>query len=102
MKSVDDLQREVNLGTHSKRKLMNIGQYHYHLSPYKHSFYEADLCDVLGTNKNDTKMKKVNDSYIWLLVLINSQTKMLYFWAQKSKKAEETSQSLLSLSLIHI
>ena len=84
IQSVDDLQREINLGTHSNTRLRKIGELHYKLSPYKNSFYEADLCDVLGVNKKNKDILSINDGYIWLLLVINIQTKMLYY-RQKQK-----------------
>ncbi len=97
IQSVDDLQREINLGTHSNIRLRKIGQLHYKLTPYKNSFYEADLCDVLGVNKKNKDALNINDGYIWLLLVINIQTKMLYYRPLKSKKAKECTTALLSI-----
>ena len=94
---MDDLQREINLGTHSNTRLRKIGELHYKLSPYKNSFYEADLCDVLGVNKKNKDILSINDGYIWLLLVINIQTKMLYYRPLKSKKAKECTTALLSI-----
>ena len=97
MKELDDFNKEINLGTHSNVKIKKIGEFHYSLSPYKNAFFQGDLMDVFGTNKNDKKVKKDNDGYVWLLLLINNQTKMLYFRPQKTKTGNETSKSLASI-----
>ena len=97
IKTLDELRKEINLGTHSFQKIAKIGQYHYHISPYKHALYQADLMDILGGNKNNFNYKKINDGFIWLLLVINCQTKMLYFRMQKTKTAAETTKALLSI-----
>ena len=97
IQTLENLRKEINLGTHSFRKIDKIGQFHYHAAPYKDAFYQADLMDILGTNKNHFNYKKINEGYIWLLLVINSQTKMLYFRVQKTKTAAETTKALLSI-----
>ena len=97
MKELDDFNKEINLGTHSNVKIKDIGQFHYSISPYKNAFFQGDLMDVLGTNKNDKRVKKENEGFVWLLLVINNQTKMLYFRPQKTKTGNETSKSLASI-----
>ena len=98
IKKLDELNREINLGTHSNVKIKKIGQFHFTMSPEKNSFFQADLMDVLGSaNKKSRKAKTENDGFVWLLLVINIQTKKLYFRAQKSKTAKETSYSLADI-----
>lgn len=97
IRTVEDLEKEINLGTHSFSKLKRIGTYHYHISPYSNTYYQADLLDVVGSMKKDRKYRKANKNYVWLLLVINSQTKKLYFRAQKTKSGSETSNSLESI-----
>lgn len=97
IRTVEDLQKEINLGTHSFSKLKRIGAYHYHISPYSNTYYQADLLDVVGSSKNTKKYLKANKNYVWLLLVINSQTKKLYFRTQKTKSGSETSKSLQSI-----
>ena len=98
IKKLDELNREINLGTHSNVKIKKIGQFHFTMSPEKNSFFQADLMDVLGSaNKKSRKAKTENEGFVWLLLVINIQTKKLYFRAQKSKTAKETSHSLADI-----
>jgi hypothetical protein len=97
LKSVDDLQKEINLGSHTLKHLRDIGQYHYSLNPHQKSSFQADLMDVLGKNGTLKHVRQINKSYIWLLLVINTQTKMLYFRKLKSKKGAETSKALMDI-----
>ena len=98
IKKLDELNREINLGTHSNVKIKKIGQFHFTMSPEKNSFFQADLMDVLGSaNKKSRKAKTENEGFVWLLLVTNIQTKKSYFRAQKSKTAKEMSYSLADI-----
>ena len=97
LKSVDTLQKEINLGTHTLKHLKDIGEYHYSLNPFQNSNFQADLMDVLGKNGTLKHVKEINKSYLWILFVINTQTKMLYFRKLKSKTGEETCRAMVDI-----
>ena len=97
LKSVDNLQKEINLGTRTLKHLKDIGEYHYSLNPFKRSQFQADLMDVLGKNGLLKHVKEINRSYLWILFVINTQTKMLYFRKLKTKKGQETCKALVDI-----
>ena len=97
LQTLKDFKREINLGTHTNKNLKDIGSYHRNIIPKRNGSFQADLVDILGSNKTNKHALKVNDGFVWMLLVINTQTKKVYFRKMKKKTAEETSKNLESI-----
>ena len=97
LQTLKDFKREINLGTHTNKNLKDIGSYHRNIIPKRNGSFQADLVDILGSNKTNKYALKVNDGFVWMLLVINTQTKKVYFRKMKKKTAEETSKNLESI-----
>lgn len=97
LNAAKEFEKEINLGTHAVRKMKDIGQYHRSIVPYKNACFAGDLMDILGSSKTMEYALEENDSYVWLLLVINTQTKMLYFRKMRRKTGDETARNLYDI-----
>lgn len=89
-KSVNKLAEEIDLGTHFQHHPKKIEPFHYTLYPRQNQYFHMDLMDLSSYAGSNRGLK-------WILVLVNAQTKYLYFRLMKTKSAVDVSKALHSI-----
>ena len=75
-----EYEKTSALGTHAGRRKRRRGQHHYNILPHKDEFFEMDLMDVYGKRgKDDNRLRRLNEGYVYLPFVLNGGTKYLYF-----------------------
>ena len=95
LKDLDEYAKKIELGTHQGAPTRKEGEYNYTLYPHRDEFFECDLMDVYGRQASD--VVEVNDGYVFLLLVINAQTKMVYFRPLRGKGGSEVAESLYDI-----
>ena len=83
------------MGTHQGASTRKEGEYNYTLYAHRDEYFECDLMDVYGRRASD--VVKVNEGYVFLLLVINAQTKMVYFRPLRGKGGSEVAESLYDI-----
>ena len=86
------------LGTHTetrKATKRRAGIFHYSIFPHRDEFFESDLMDVFGSRGHeDAALRKLNDGYVFLLLVINVGTKYLHAKKLRTKSGFEVAARL--------
>ena len=107
LKDLTEFAKRSTLGTHtevhsSKRR---TGIFHYGTFPHRDEFFETDLMDVFGARGHeDAALQKLNDGYVFLLLVINVGTKFLYAKKLRTKSSGEVANALRDIFIhdVHI
>ena len=92
LRDVDEYVKNVDFGTHQGVAHRKEGEFSYTLYPHRDEFFECDLMDVYG--KRGVEVAAKNKGYVFLLLVINAQTKMLYFRPLRGKSGVEVAKAL--------
>ena len=92
LRDLDEYAKRIQLGTHQGVAHRKESEYSYTLYPHKDEFFECDLMDVYG--KRTLSAFKLNDGYVFVLLIINAQTKMVYFRPLRGKGGKEVAEAL--------
>ena len=96
-KDLANFAKRNTLGTHTepRKSKKRTGIFHYGIFPHKDEFFESDLMDVFGyRGQEDAQLKKLNDGYVYLLLVINGGTKYLYAKKLRTKSGSEVAARL--------
>ena len=84
--------KKKNLGTHKGVSYKKEGEYNYSIYPHKDEFFECNLMDVYG--KHGKSVLKINEGSVFALIVINIQTKMVYFRLLQTRGGKEVAEAL--------
>ena len=107
LKELAEFAKRGSLGTHTEvhRRRKRTGIFHYGIFPHKNEFFETDLMDVFGARGHeDANLQKLNDGYVFLLLVINVATKYVYAKKLRTKSSGEVAAALKDIFIrnVHI
>ena len=91
LRELDEYAKGILLGTHRGVAHKKEGEYNYSLFAHRDEFFECDLMDVYG--KRPRHIFKLNDGYVFALIVINAKTKMVHFRLLKTKGGVEVAKA---------
>ena len=100
LKELTIFAKRGTLGTHAEvhRHRKRKGTFHYGVFPHSDEFFETDLMDVFGTRGHeDADLRKLNNGYVFLLLVINVGTKYVYARKMLTKSSGEVAAALKEL-----
>ena len=91
LRELDEYAKGIQLGTHRGVAHKKEGEYNYSVFAHRDEFFECDLMDIYG--KRPQHIFKLNDGYVFALIVINAQTKMVCVRLLKTKGGMEVAKA---------
>ena len=100
LRELGEYAKGIQLGTHRGVAHKKEGEYNYSLFAHRDEFFECDLMDIYG--KRPPHIFKLNDGYVFALIVINAQTKMVYFRLLKTKGGVEVAKAVKEIFTLDV
>ena len=97
---MDEYAEGIQLGTDRGVAHKKEGENNYSLFAHIDEFFGCDLMDVYG--KRPQHLFELNDGYVFALIVINAQTKMVYFRLLKTKGGVEVAKAMKEIFTLDV
>ena len=95
LKDLNEYAKTTEFGTHAGIKAKKVGVFNYYSFPHRDELFEVDLMDVRG--ERGRKERRINNGYLYIMLVINCGTEKLWYKLLKSKKGHEVGAALTEL-----